>query len=168
VSGTVSIDQREGFARVLAALEAREADGVVCLDWTRFSRYFIEQERGIQMIWERGGDLFLVDNGNGGGRVLPNDPDDPDRKFLRGLMGLLAERDRDVLTSRVRKGLRHKAAQGGYTGGIPRYGFSRVTDASGRFVNEREEAEQRVIDLLGVTRLAIPGLIFEIEATAAD
>lgn len=145
VSGTVPIDQRDGFTRVLAALDDHTADGVVCLDWTRFSRSFIEQERGLQMIWERGGDLFLVDNGFGGGRVLPNDPDDPDRRFIRGLMGLLAERDRDVSTSRMRKGLRQKAAQGGYTGGIERYGFRRVLDENGVYRNEINNAEQEVI-----------------------
>jgi DNA invertase Pin-like site-specific DNA recombinase len=54
------------------------------------------------------------------------DSNDPTRILIRQVLGALAQYEKTLLKARMAAGRRLKAERGGFTGGIPRFGYSAV------------------------------------------
>jgi DNA invertase Pin-like site-specific DNA recombinase len=85
-----------------------------------------EQEGVLADVWRSGGRVFSLGDG---GEVLEDDPDDPMRTAIRQMRGVFAQLERGLIRQRMTKGKREKAAQGGYVGGAPAFGFVAVGGA---------------------------------------
>ncbi len=120
ISGSNGIDAREGLFDAIAALKAGSADAVVFTSLDRLARKMTEQEGILGEIWSAGG--IAVSLGDGG-EVLEDDPDDPMRTAIRQMRGVFAQLERGLIRQRMRKGKQAKAAEGGYTGGAPPFGY---------------------------------------------
>lgn len=148
LSGTKGIDDRPALAAALAATEDA-AEGLVVHKLDRLARTLTVQEAVLSHVWRRKGRVFTVDNG--GEEVMADDPDDPARTFVRKLMGLVSELERNTIAARLRAGRRLKVARGGYGGGAPAYGRAAVDR---ELAPDREEQATiaRMVELRGEGR----------------
>ena len=153
-SGALDALDREGLTCAIGAVEADEADGILCSSLSRLARALHVQEAALSKVWQHGGRVFTVEDGE----VLADDPDDPMRKAMRQMAGVFFELDKALIRKRLRAGRAAKAAAGGYIGGPAPYGFE-VVDG----VLVEVEAEQEVIDrvqhLREVERLSIRNIV---------
>jgi DNA invertase Pin-like site-specific DNA recombinase len=117
-SGTVPVDQRDGFVEVLGRIAAGRCEGLVVLNLGRIARLLTVQEAALAMVWASGGRVFAVD----AGEVLQDDPEDPMRTAIRQMMAVFHQLDRAMIVARLQGGRQVKAAQGGYAYGSPRFG----------------------------------------------
>jgi DNA invertase Pin-like site-specific DNA recombinase len=134
VSG--SQEQRDGLEDALSAVRFNGADGLVVASLDRLARSLTLQEASLQQVWASGGHVFAVDTGE----VLADDPDDPVRTFVRQILGAVSQLEAGMISRRLRRGLEHKAAQGGYAHGAPPYG---LVAESGQLIPDPDE--QRVV-----------------------
>jgi len=142
VSGTVEIDGREGLTEALAAIRFNGAQGLVVTTLDRLARSLTVQEAVLAQVWSAGGRVFTTDEEE----VPQDDPDDPARTFVRQVMGAVAQLERGLIARRLRRGLQHKAEQGGYAAGQPPFGYR----AEGRELvpdPDEQKAVQLIIQL---------------------
>jgi DNA invertase Pin-like site-specific DNA recombinase len=128
LSGALGIDKRPGLEAALVALEAGEADGLVVHRPDRLARELHVQEAALAHAWSVG-DHVRVFEAAEGEEIKRDDPNDPQRRFLRQVMGAAAELERGLIRARLHGGRRRKAAAGGYIGGKRlhrRYGYELV------------------------------------------
>lgn len=125
---------RPGFRRVLDAIDAGEAEGVLVARFDRLARQLTTQEALLALVWGAGGRVFTADTGE----VLEDDPDDPMRTAMRQMAGVMAEFDRASTVSRLKRGREAKARAGLYSGGGVPFGF-RYDRELERLVEDAEE-----------------------------
>lgn len=120
---TGSLAERDGWADVEADLRSKKIDGVVVPRLDRLARDVLVQETFMRAVWELGAEVFSTapDENN-----LRDDPDDPTRKLVRRVLGVINEYERDMIVLRMRKGRRAKAKQGGYAYGSPPFGYRSI------------------------------------------
>lgn len=134
-SGTLPETRRPGLHDALQAVKEGRADGIVAHSQDRLARALHVQEAVLASVWEYGGRVFTVLDGE----ILRDDPDDPMRTFIRQVMAAVSELHVRQNVANMRRGKREKARQGGYVGGFSnRYGY-RVLD--GEYVPFPEEQE---------------------------
>ncbi len=73
----------------------------------------------LAQVWESGGNVFESVHGE----VLRDDPDDPMRTAMREMAAVFARLERGMITARMSRGKRSKAARSGYIGGAVPYGY---------------------------------------------
>jgi DNA invertase Pin-like site-specific DNA recombinase len=83
----------------------------------RLARELHVQEAALAHAWGLG-DHVRVFEAAEGAEILRESPDDPQRRFLRQVLGAAAELERGLIRARLRGGQRRKQARGGYTGGL--------------------------------------------------
>ncbi len=143
LSGTLGIENRPGLAASLVALDDGLAEGLVVHRPDRLARELHVQEVALARAWAAG-DHVRVFEAAEGAEIVRDDPNDPQRRFLRQVMGAAAELERGLIKARLQAGRRRKAAKGGYIGGTRlhrRYGYELV---DGEYVPVPEE--QKTID----------------------
>ncbi len=137
VSGTVAPFERDGWIDAVNRCCEGEAGGVVVLDLSRLSRDQVRLELTIEELARCDAKLFSA---SGEEQSILDNPDDPQRKLIRTIIGAVNEYDRAQINARLQAGRRLKKAAGGYAGGQPPFGF-RGGDGTGELVpDEREQA----------------------------
>jgi DNA invertase Pin-like site-specific DNA recombinase len=119
VSG--SLEDRPGLALAFADLVGGRAEGIVVARLDRLARDLIVQERLFLEVHRLGGVVRSANPTED--LVLDGDPTDPDRRFIRRVLGAAAELDRDMVALRLAAGREAKRAAGGYAGGRPPFGY---------------------------------------------
>lgn len=125
LSGALGIEDRPGLAASLMALDDGDAEGLVVHRPDRLARELHVQEVALAHAWAAG-DHVRVFEAAEGAEIVRDDPNDPQRRFLRQVMGAAAELERGLIKARLQGGRRRKAARGGYIGGARlhrRYGY---------------------------------------------
>jgi DNA invertase Pin-like site-specific DNA recombinase len=92
-----------------------EADGLVVHRVDRLARELHVQEVALAHARSAGEHVKVFEVAEGG-EIKRDDPHDPQRKFLRQVMGAAAELVRGMIAARLQGGRRRKAARGGYIG----------------------------------------------------
>ena len=117
VSG--KLDERDGWIDVEDDISSKRAGGVIVPRLDRLARDILVQETLMQAVWKLDGEVYSCapDENN-----LRDDPDDPTRKLVRRMLGLINEYERDMIALRMRRGRRLKANRGGYAYGSPAFG----------------------------------------------
>jgi DNA invertase Pin-like site-specific DNA recombinase len=113
VSGGKPVDERPGLAAALVAIEAGDGDGILVHNVDRLARELHVQEAALDRAWRAGGRVFETFDGE----IARDDPDDPQRTFLRQVLGAAAQLERGLIRARLARGRRRKRERGGYTGG---------------------------------------------------
>ncbi len=152
-SGTVTPAQRPGLSQALDALRPPpRATGLVVLRLDRLARELLQQEAALQVAWRTSASVFAVDGGDEvTGEVHADDPNEPTRKLVRRILGLVAEYERDLTSKRLLDGRRAKAAQGRHAGGP--YPFGYRGDGKGRDRDAvADEPEQQVVERIVAMR----------------
>ena len=147
LSGTLGIEDRPGLHASLVTLDDGEADGLVVHRPDRLARELHVQEVALARAWGAGEHVRVFEAAEGA-EILRDDPSDPQRKFLRQVMGAAAELERGLIKARLQGGRRRKAARGGYVGGKRlhrRYGYDLV---DGEYV-AREDEQAAISKVLG-------------------
>ncbi|WP_020109608.1 recombinase family protein [Nocardia sp. 348MFTsu5.1] len=93
---------------------------VVVADLSRLSRDLIEQETALREMARCG--TRLCSTSEEEQRML-DDPNDPQRKLIRQVVGAVNEYDRSQIVRRMQDGRRLKKQAGGYAGGQPPFGY---------------------------------------------
>lgn len=150
VSGTLDEAARPGLLDALGSLGSKDADGLVVPGLDRLGRTLHVQEGVLNKAWSLGAQVFTVD----GGEVLADDPDDPMRRALRQIIGVINELEKNMIVKRLRNGRATKAARGGRAVGAPPYGW-RAKD--GGLIED--PAEQAVIARMRELRAAGSNLL---------
>jgi DNA invertase Pin-like site-specific DNA recombinase len=122
------------------ALDDGDAEGLVVHRPDRLARELHVQEVALTHAWAAGEHVRVFEAAEGA-EIVRDDPNDPQRRFLRQVMGAAAELERGLIKARLQGGRRRKAAQGGYIGGARlhrRYGYGLV---DGDYVPVPEEQE---------------------------
>lgn len=158
LSGARDAVDREGLSCALGAVEAGEADGVLCSSLSRLARALHVQEAVLASCWQLGGRVFTLETGE----VLQDDPDDPMRRAMRQMAGVFFELERAVIRKRLRDGRAMKRASGGYIGGTAPYGYAVTEEGTLEPVGE----EQAVI--ARASALRADGLSLRAVASALD
>jgi DNA invertase Pin-like site-specific DNA recombinase len=129
VSG--AIEDRPGLMEVERAIAGGQVEAVVVHRLDRLARDLLVQERLLADWTSRGVKLLSV--------MEPDlHEDSPERKFVRQLLGAVAELDKARVVARLRWGRQAKAQRGGFPGGQVATGYRRE---GGRLVVDPEEAK---------------------------
>lgn len=139
ISGTKEVEDRPGLEDALASVKYNGSDGLVVTSLDRLARTLTIQEGALAAIWQAGGTVFTVD----AGEVPEDDPNDPVRTFVRQIMGAVGQLEAGMIRRRLHKGRMAKAEDGGYIGGVVRYGYNAE---NGKLVPD--PMEQRVIGII--------------------
>jgi DNA invertase Pin-like site-specific DNA recombinase len=140
-SGMLDAVDRPGLIGALNALEAGHAEALVVHRLDRLARALHVQEAVLSRVWAESADVWEV---VGSFKVLRDDPDDPMRTFVRQVMGAAQQLERGMTVARMQGGRRRKSDNGGYVGGIVRYGW-RVEGEGRDAVLVEVESEQLVL-----------------------
>jgi DNA invertase Pin-like site-specific DNA recombinase len=144
VSGGLPVDERPSLAAAIIEVEEGRADGLIVHRLDRLARELHVQEAALARLWgaREGVQVFEAVEGE----VKRDDPDDPQRRFLRQVMGAAAELERGLIRARLHRGRKRKAQAGGYIGG-PTVPFGYRVGADGSFTEQPEEQAtiQRII-----------------------
>lgn len=160
VSGTVNHGDRPGLSAAIDCI-GRSADGLVIADLDRLARELQVQEAALAVVWKAGGRVFTAT----GGEVQQNDPNDAARNFIRKVMGLVIEFEKDQAVKRMRQGREAKAAQGKHSVGQYNYGFKGAGKGRDRDAAPDPE-EQQAVDM--VLALRDSGSSYRAIAAALD
>ncbi len=159
LSGAKDTDARVGLADALNDVEAGRADGIVVYRLDRLSRDVILQEEVLREVWRMGGEVFST---AGGEANLRDDPEDPNRRLVRVILGAIAEWERHMIALRMTRGRALKRERGGYADGRPPYGFKAEGKALVPDVAEQATV-QRMRELHGQGE-SLRGIIAVLEA----
>lgn len=164
LSGALGIEDRPALASALMALDDGQAEGLVVHRPDRLARELHVQEVALAHAWAAG-DHVRVFEAAEGAEIVRDDPNDPQRRFLRQVMGAAAELERGLIKARLQGGRRRKAAMGGYIGGRQlhrRYGFELVGGEHQPIPAEQEVIERiRAMRADGATYAAIADALNE-------
>lgn len=157
-SGAIPLDQREGGAALLAALQPGDALIVAKLD-----RCFRNAGDALSRAdWFRANriDLYLIDMGSD-----PVTQNGTSRMFF-GMLALVAEFERERIRERTSDGRAAKRAKGGHVGGTRPFGYNVVgkgREAVLEPIAEEQEAlaEMRAMREAGASLRAIAGAMAE-------
>lgn len=119
VSGAKDSSEREGLASALQAICSGRASGLVIAKLDRLARSLTVQEAALAHVWNCGGTVFAVDQGE----VLRDDPDDPMRTAMRQMAGVFGQLEKSMISKRLRDGRQLKRDKGGYVSGAPAFGY---------------------------------------------
>lgn len=121
-----ALAERDGWADAEHAVRSGEVAGIVVYKLDRLARDVMVQEQLMAGVWRLGGEIYstAADENN-----LRDDPEDPTRKLVRRMMGIIAEYERDMIVLRMKRGRRVKARAGGFAYGSPPFGY-RVADGA--------------------------------------
>jgi len=139
VSGSNGLDARVALPEAVALVRSQKAGGIVVYRLDRLARDLILQETLLREVRRVGGDIastFASEAEN-----LKDDPDDPNRRLIRHILGAISDWERAIIALRLRSGRRRKAEMGGFAYGSPPLGFRSV---EGALVPDQEE--QAVIE----------------------
>ena len=153
LSGKLDVKDRPGLASALVEIKDGRADGLLVYSLDRLARELHVQEAVLAQVWAAGGRAFEATHGE----VLPDDPDDPMRTFLRQVMGAASQLEASMIKARLRRGRRRKAQRGGYVGGSLRhrkYGSTLVRGEDGKYAWRPVPTEQTTIQRIGQLRAA--------------
>lgn len=115
-SGSSGLTIRPGLAEALTRIERQEGSLLVLYRLDRLARDLLLQETVVERLRLRGGSVVSV--------TEPDvDSNEPTRVLIRQILGALSQYEKTLLKTRMAAGRRLKAARGGYTGGIPRFGY---------------------------------------------
>lgn len=163
VSGGKPVDERPGLAAALVAIEDGEAEGVVVHNVDRLARELHVQEAALDRAWRADGSVFETFDGE----IPRDDPGDPQRTFLRQVLGAAAQLERGLIRARLARGRARKRERGGYSGG-PTVPFGQRVEGRGegaRLVPDPEAARtvERIVGLRrdGLTLAGIAGRLNE-------
>ena len=145
VSGTRDAADRPGLSAALDMLRPPpKARGLVTARLDRLARRLDIQETILAVAWRSGASVFTVD----GDEVKP---DDPMRRFVRQVMGGVAELERSLVEKRMRDGRRQKADEGKHAVGAHPFG----KQSGGRGADSiPDPAEQATVDRIMSLRSA--------------
>jgi DNA invertase Pin-like site-specific DNA recombinase len=101
---------RKVRAAVIAGAKAHDFDAILVTEPSRWSRSLVDLVTGLEEL-SRYGVSLLSQNG------MSLDISTATGRMLVGVMGSLAEFERDLIRERIISGMAHKKAQGGYIGG---------------------------------------------------
>jgi DNA invertase Pin-like site-specific DNA recombinase len=149
VSGGLPADQRPGLANAIVEVEEGRAEGLVVHRIDRLARELHVQETALARLWAVGEHVRVFEAVEG--EVKRDDPDDPQRRFLRQVMGAATELERGMIRARLRRGKHRKSERGGYVGGArlhPRYGYRLVERLDGKREYVPVPEEQKAIALM--------------------
>lgn len=136
VSGTLSHIERPGFTAAISSL-GHGADGFIVADLDRLARELTIQEAALGVVWNRSVPVFTAT----GGEVQQDDPNDPARAFVRKVMGLVIEYEKNQAVRRLRQGREAKAAAGGKA--VGQYAFGYHGDGKGRQRDAAPDPEEQ-------------------------
>lgn len=116
VSGSNGLDDRQGLAEALAALEAGRAGALIVYRLDRLARDLGLQETILARLKRKGIAVISATED------VDSLSDDPTRTLMRQMLGAIGEYERAIIRGRMAGGLAVKRARGGYTGGQPPLG----------------------------------------------
>jgi len=145
VSGTLPVTERPALMSALELITAGKADVLLVPNLDRLARELHVQEAALGLLWDAGKAVHTVEDGE----VRQDDPDDPMRKAMRKMRGVLAELDKDTVVMRLRKGKQAKRTKGGFIGGQVPFGYA---TEGGHLVPE--PTEQAVIQRMNELRVS--------------
>jgi DNA invertase Pin-like site-specific DNA recombinase len=140
ISGASGLQGRPGLAEALTRIERHEASVLVLFRLDRLARDLLLQETVVERLRLGGGSVVSVSE--------PDvDSNEPTRILIRQVLGAISQYEKTLLKARMAAGRKLKAQRGGYTGGIPRFGYSAF-----RHEYVPLESEQRIISRIKVQR----------------
>ncbi len=155
VSGSVGIDGRPGLATALAMVETGKVSALVVYKLDRLARDLLLQETIIGRLQTKGHAVLSCCEPSTNGTA------DPTRDLIRQVLGVIAQYERAMIRQRTAAGRALKAANGGYIGGQPPYGFA---SSPAGLVTLSHEAS--TVDL--IQRLRTEGLTYRAIAARLD
>lgn len=129
VPGATPLVERPGLSAALRAIEEERVEVLVVARFDRLARDTL-QALLIEDAFRRGGGTILYAEGLNG--------DDDGLAFMRTVMHAMSQEQKRQLVARLKAAREAKAAQGGYAGGRPPFGYR---TQEGALVPDPEQAE---------------------------
>ncbi|MGD0986046.1 MAG: recombinase family protein [Acidimicrobiales bacterium] len=140
ISGASGLQCRPGLAEALSRIENHEATVLVLYRLDRLARDLLLQETVVERLRLGGGSVISVSE--------PDvDSNESIRILIRQVLGALSQYEKTLLKARMAAGRKLKAERGGYTGGVPRFGYSAL-----RHEYVPLEREQKIVARIRVER----------------
>lgn len=134
ISGKLNVERREGLTQALSMLCKNDVLIVAKLD--RLSRDLLNQLIIERMIDKAGAKLISCANEG-------TQDEGPTAKMIRGILGVMAEYEREVIKARTTQALALKRSRSEKTGGYVPYGFQK----EGKLIL-KDDVEQGVISYI--------------------
>jgi len=134
VSGSIPLDRRPEGSRLIARLQAGEADCVILTKLDRCFRSASDCLNNVEAWEEQGTSLVIL---NLGGQTI--DTSTPTGKFFITIMAGAAELERNLIRERCNEGRRARKAEGKRVGEVP-FGYSLAPDGK-TLIESGEEQE---------------------------
>lgn len=112
---------RDGYGRLMAAVENDEIDAVVVKDMSRIARSVRDLMRTVDRLREAGVELHFIDDPI---EVRPND-DDPTQDLMLQILAAVAEFEAKITQQRVREGIAARQENDEYHHGPAPIGFNK-------------------------------------------
>jgi len=155
ISGGKDVDGRPGLAATLLAIEVKDADGLIVHNVDRLARELHVQEAALDRVWRAGGAAFETFDGE----IPRDDPNDPQRTFLRQVLGAASQLERGMIAARLRRGRARKRQRGGYSGGsVVPFGMRVQGEGADAVLVPDEEAQKVIAEIM---ELRLDGLTLE-------
>lgn len=120
-----SMKEREVLQHLLTLLTA--GDHLIIYRLDRLSRSLMDLEWLLGLLIEERGVVVHSCQASERDWLDPARFNDPQTRMMRRIMGAIVEYDRSLVIQRMQSGVKAKAAQGGFTGGKPPFGY-RIVD----------------------------------------
>ncbi len=148
---------RPGLQRALGMLRAKEAQALLVVKLDRLTRSVRDLGDLLETYFAPGkSDLLAVD--------MQIDTRTPGGRMMLNILASVSQWEREIIGERTATALRHKAAQGEFTGGAAPYGFRLADDGEHLAPVEGEQAavaEARSLRARGLSLRAIAEALWE-------
>ena len=112
---------RDGYTRLMSAVESGEVEAVVVHEISRLSRSLRDLDRSVNRVVEAGASIHFVRDG----LVFGDRDDDPMNRLILQMLGAFAEWEARVKRQNTREGIAARQADESYHHGPPPLGFEK-------------------------------------------
>ncbi len=148
-------DKASGVTRDRPALnelmtKLREGDEVVVVSMDRLARSLVDLQQLVKEITGKGASICFMREG----QVFSGDKQDPMATLMLGVLGAVAQFERDIIKQRQTEGIEAAKERGVYKGGKPTIDRKKVAELIKQGMNKSAIARELRVDRSSVIRIA--------------
>ena len=144
VSGKIECEQRPAFQAMLAELLSNGCRTIIVEDLSRLARRYAVQEQILLYLCAKGITLWTC--ANGGQNITEEMNQDPTKRLLIGIVGLVSQWEREQLVEKLRVARQHNRVKDGIAKGYTKEEAALRGKCEGRKSYGEKPGEQEIVD----------------------
>ncbi len=152
ISGKIECEQRPAFQAMLAHLLSNGCRTIIVEDLSRLARRYAVQEQILLYLCAKGITLWTC--ANGGQNITEEMNQDPTKRLLIGIVGLVSQWEREQLVEKLKIARQHNRVKDGLAKGYTKEEAASRGKCEGRKAFGEKEGEKPVLDRMILLRAA--------------